>query len=489
VLFNSFPFILILLPFLIAVYQLVASNGARQLQLRFLLFISSCLFIAVADWLSLVALLISVGLNFQLLRLLAATKFARYRNVILCVGIVFNLSYIGVFKYANFLLGTLGFVLDRDFAAFGVTLPLAISFYTFQLIALLVDTWRERRDCPDASVITLFTAFFPQLIAGPIVRFDEVKEDLMELKAIKLQNFASGMSIFAIGLFKKTAIADNLAPFANRFFDAVNVGATPNLLEAWGGALLYTFQIYFDFSGYSDMAIGLALIFGIHLPMNFYSPYKADSIIEFWRRWHITLSRFLRDYLYISLGGNRHGILGRWRNVVITMLLGGLWHGASWNFVLWGGLHGLLISLNHAARNLSLSLPKPIAWGLTFVLIVATWVIFRTSDIGDAERIYAGMLGLNGIVLPERLAPLFGGLAQTVHFIEFGSSELLRLQAVPIIVLAAFIGLSMPNTEQYFREGGMSSSLTVRHAAIAGLAGGCGLFGIHQAVEFVYFRF
>lgn len=474
---------------LIAVYQLLASNGARQIQLRYLLFISSCLFIALADWLSLAALLISVALNFRLLRVLAAPKFNQYRNVILCVGILFNLSYIGVFKYADFFMGTLGFILSRDVAALGVALPLAISFYTFQLLALLVDTWRERRDCPDASVITLFTAFFPQLIAGPIVRFDEVKNDLMELKAIQLHNLATGMSIFAVGLFKKTAIADSLAPFANKFFDAVSVGATPTFLEAWGGALLYTFQIYFDFSGYSDMAIGLALIFGIHLPMNFYSPYKAESIIEFWRRWHITLSRFLRDYLYISLGGNRRGILGRWRNVFITMLLGGLWHGASWNFVLWGGLHGALISLNHAARKLGLSCPKSIAWGVTFVLIVTTWVIFRASDIDDAERIYAGMLGLNGIVLPERLAPLFGGLAQTMHFIEFGSSELFRLQAIPIIILAAVIGLCMPNTEQYFRGGGELSSLTMHHAAIAALAGGCGLFGIHQAVEFVYFRF
>lgn len=279
-------------------------------------------------------------------------------------------------------------------------------------------------------------------------------------------------------------------PCIATFFHAVANGSAPALLEAWGGVLLYTFQIYFDFSGYSDMAIGLAWMFGISLPANFLSPYKARSIIEFWRRWHMTLSRFLRDYLYIPLGGNRHGPIVRWASVFVTMLLGGLWHGASWNFVLWGGMHGICIAGNHAFRGLGFRIPSQVGWCLTFLAIVISWVLFRTTEFEHAMRIYAGMAGLNGIVLPLRFADELAWMQSVMPGVRFASSELLKLTAATILAFAAGVTFLLPNTEETFRPAGqwrqvIPGSWAVRYA----LLGLFGFIAIHNAQEFIYFRF
>ena len=237
------------------------------------------------------------------------------------------------------------------------------------------------------------------------------------------------------------------------------------------------------------MAVGLALLFGIRLPANFYSPYRATSIIEFWHRWHMTLSSWLRDYLYIPLGGNRGGGFSRWRNVFITMMLGGLWHGASWNFVLWGGFHGILIAGNHAARSLGIRTGAALGWTLTFFVVVLGWVIFRTTDLDAAMRIYSGLLGLNGIVLPARFEILFGELFENLTSVAFGSSELVRIPAAVFCAFSGVIALLFPNSEQLFREREISAVLTTRTALVAGVIATFGMFGIHQAVPFVYFRF
>ena len=245
----------------------------------------------------------------------------------------------------------------------------------------------------------MFVVFFPQLIAGPILHHDELIPQLHKLKnfVFSQKNFAYGITIFSLGLSKKVLIADNIAPWANRVFsNASNVG----FVEAWIGALSYTFQLYFDFSGYSDMAIGLGLMFNICLPINFDSPYKAESISDFWHRWHITLSNFLRDYLYIPLGGSRKGELCRYGNLIITMLLGGLWHGAGWQFILWGGLHGIYLSINHWWRKLKKSLPSSLAWVITFIAIIYSWVVFRAVTLHDALEIIRAMSGMKGIALP-----------------------------------------------------------------------------------------
>jgi alginate O-acetyltransferase complex protein AlgI len=486
-LFNSYEFLLLFLPVTAILYQVLACNTQQKWPLQAFMSLASLVFIAVGSLVSLALLLVSLAANYGLLRWLAATDGGWPRRRIMIAAVSFNLCFLGVFKYADFLAQSVSWLARAEIPLFEIVLPLAISFYTFEFITLIVDSWRTRQPCPPPQEVALFVTVFPHLIAGPILRWDEMRDNLRALAPISAANLAIGLSIFAVGLFKKTVIADSLAPIANTFFAAVEKGSTPTLFEAWGGTLAYTFQIYFDFSGYSDMAIGLARIFGIALPANFLSPYKATSIIEFWRRWHITLSRFLRDYLYVPLGGNRQGPFRRWVNVAITMLLGGLWHGASWNFALWGGLHGILIAGNHAARGAGLRLPRPLAWTATFLLVVIAWVLFRTHDLSAAERIYAGMIGAQGIILPERLGPVLGPLLG--GWVRFESSDLLRLPSLFIIAGAAVVAFAAPNVEQVFRSGVLARLMTPLRAALLGAIGAIGLFGIPQAVQFVYFRF
>jgi D-alanyl-lipoteichoic acid acyltransferase DltB (MBOAT superfamily) len=321
----------------------------------------------------------------------------------LIAGVSLNLAVLGYFKYANFLIDNVAALTGARLTLDAVVLPLGISFITFQKIAYLVDV--HRRATVERSFLrfALFVSFFPQLIAGPIVHHQEVMPQFARAQSGRWQGLAVGAVLFVLGLFKKVVIADTLAIEASGIFNAVaHHGLHPMLLQSWVGVTCYTFQIYFDFSAYSDMAVGLAWMFGIRMPMNFASPYQADSIVDFWRRWHITLSRFLRDYLYVPLGGNRHGEAKRYRNVFLTMLLGGIWHGAGWTFVLWGALHGTLILLNHAwteqvTRRWGFALPRAVAWPLTFAAVAACWVAFRADSLAAAGTVYAGIFGLNGV--------------------------------------------------------------------------------------------
>ncbi len=272
------------------------------------------------------------------------------RDAWLVGGVVMNLAVLGVCKYADFAADTLAELLGTAHHPFGIVLPLGISFFTFQKISYLVDLRRGDRHVYGLLEFAAFVTFFPQLIAGPLVRHNEIIPQfaLPPRRPGVWENLSRGAALFLIGLAKKAAVADTVAQVCDPMFARVAAGAHPSLAEAWAAAGTYTLQIYFDFSGYSDMAIGLALMFGFRLPLNFAAPYRAASIREFWRRWHITLSRFLRDYLYIPLGGNRAGRARQAANVVATMLLGGLWHGAAWTFVAWGGLHGLALAANSA---------------------------------------------------------------------------------------------------------------------------------------------
>jgi alginate O-acetyltransferase complex protein AlgI len=486
--FNSFSFILIYLPILIITYQLSVIYLDNKKLLPIILFVSSCIFIHMAGVFNLLLLLFSLATNIGFLQLLASSKDERKRKYLLILGVAFNLGFIGVFKYADLAIGTFNYSFGTDFGALELLLPLAISFYTFQLIALLVDFSKGDIVQPSMMKMSLFVSFFPQLIAGPIVRYNEVERELGGLRRISLTNFLTGTSIFFVGLFKKSVIADSLAPIANKFFGAVENGLDPSFFEAWVGVSAYTFQIYFDFSGYSDMAIGLAMIFGIKLPINFYSPYKATSIIEFWKYWHMTLSRFLRDYLYIPLGGNKGGYLGRWRNVFVTMLLGGLWHGASWNFVLWGGVHGLFIAVNHMFRRTGMAIPRFFSWAITFFALSLTWVLFRTTEVQAAGKIFSGMFGLNGIVLPKKFASIFGQDHLFFGILSFDHSDYMRFWIVSGIFCAAFIALRMPNTAQIFLER-KSDLFSAKIALFSATVGVLGLLNIFEAVEFVYFRF
>ncbi|MCG8440709.1 MAG: MBOAT family protein, partial [Caulobacterales bacterium] len=288
----------------------------------------------------------SIGANYLLGRAIGRTG----SRGLVALGVALNLAALGWFKYAGLFASALADLAALDITLDGVVLPLAISFFTFQQIAYLVDARTRGTGRTGFLDYALFVAFFPQLIAGPIVHHRDVVPQFAGpgFARFERSDVAFGLALFSIGLAKKVLIADGLAPLADGAFAASAAGEPLASADAWAGVLAYSFQIYFDFSGYSDMALGLARIFGVRLPMNFNSPYKARSIVEFWRRWHITLSRFLRDYLYIPLGGNRRGGLARYRNLFIVMLLGGLWHGAAWTFVVWGGIHAVALIAERA---------------------------------------------------------------------------------------------------------------------------------------------
>ncbi len=375
---------------------------------------------------------------------LAGVWIGRWRDtrrgrLVLTFGIAANLALLAYYKYYNFLVDLVADLTPLAPETARIVLPLAISFFTFQQIAFLVDRWKGLCKPLNLGEYFLFVCFFPQLIAGPIVHHREMLGQFRRLRRIRMRwvDVSIGLTILAIGLFKKVVIADSVSRTVIPLFGAVAGGRELSFAEAWAAALAYAVQIYFDFSGYSDMAIGSARLFGIRLPLNFHSPYKAGSITEFWRRWHITLSRFLRDYLYIPLGGNRRGTTRRYGNLMVTMLLGGLWHGAGWTFVVWGGLHGLFLCVDHFWKHLRKvrgwpAMPRVLGWALTFIAVTFAWVLFRAENFASATSMLASMCGLNG---------LGGWPPATEEVIK--SSRALRF--IPWLLLA-FI---LPNTQQF----------------------------------------
>lgn len=403
-LFNSYIFIFVFLPVVLAVYCFVRRYPERTWTIAWLVLAS---FVYYAWWKPqfLLLLLVSIMVNAGFGKVLCGGRLSRVASqAVLATGILFNLSVLGYFKYAGFFVENLNDWFGAGFSVPKIILPLGISFITFQKIAFLVDAHRGQVRDFSFPNFALFVSFFPQLIAGPIVHHAEVMPQFANKPSAekRLDDFAVGLSIFCVGLFKKVVIADALAVHANAGFDVLKAGQTLDFASAWIAVLAFSFQLYYDFSGYSDMAVGLARLFGIRFPANFHSPYKATGIIEFWRRWHITLSRFLRDYLYIPLGGNRHGALCRYLNLAVVMLLGGFWHGANWTFVAWGAVHGGMLAINHAWSNLRISNWAFVSSGparatfvmLTFFAVTLAWVPFRAESIGDAGRMLATLFPL-----------------------------------------------------------------------------------------------
>jgi D-alanyl-lipoteichoic acid acyltransferase DltB (MBOAT superfamily) len=332
------------------------------------------------------------------------------KKSLLIFGITANLGLLGYFKYYDFLINNFNLIFDSSIPSLNLLLPLAISFFTFQQIAYLVDSYRGETSEYDFLNYALFVTFFPQLIAGPIVHHAEMMPQFAsKWNLVKnYKNIATGLFIFAIGLFKKIVIADTFADWASLGFDQAPI---LNLFEAWATSLSYTFQLYFDFSGYTDMAIGAALLFNIKLPINFNSPYKSLDIQDFWRRWHITLSRFLRDYIYIPLGGNRKGVFKTYNNILATFILGGIWHGAGWTFIFWGFLHGMALVIHRFWTGYGYKIPKVIAWLITFNFVNLSWVFFRAEQWDDAIKVIKGMFGFSGIVITDRREKLLSFLS------------------------------------------------------------------------------
>lgn len=424
-LFHSPEFIFFFLPTVLALFFVCQLFGGRKLILTVLI-IASLFFYGWWNPVYLWVILGSVITNFGLAHVLGGGASRFWRMFALVIGMLANLGVLGYFKYASFLVGNLGVAMNTGWTLTSVALPLAISFFTFQQIAFLIDTYRRGSQPYSLLDYGLFVTFFPQLIAGPIVRHNELLPQFDRFgrgradRRMLSRNVAIGATLFIIGLFKKLVLADGFAEFAIPVFNAADAGFALTAFVAWKGALAYALQLYFDFSGYCDMAIGLARFFGIVLPVNFDSPYKAVNLIEFWKRWHATLSRFLRDYLYIPLGGSRQGSFNHHRNIFITMVLCGVWHGAGWNFIVWGAMQGLFLNLNVAWRAFRRKvlhhdsgsetwLGLSISRALTFGSFVLGLVVFRTTTMAGSLAMYRAMFGLD---LPPRFD---GGGADLSH--------------------------------------------------------------------------
>jgi D-alanyl-lipoteichoic acid acyltransferase DltB (MBOAT superfamily) len=390
---------------------------------------------------------------------------------------VSNVALLGYFKYTDFLIQNVNMVFDTSIPLFHLALPLAISFFTFQQIAYLVDSYRGETAEYDFLNYALFVTFFPQLIAGPIVHHKEMMPQFAsKWNLVKnYKNIVLGIFIFSIGLFKKVVIADGFSVWATAGFDTAT---TLNLFEAWVTSLSYTFQLYFDFSGYTDMAIGTALLFNIKLPINFNSPYKAVDIQDFWRRWHITLSRFLKDYIYIPLGGNRKGSFRTYTNLLATFIIGGIWHGAGWTFVFWGFLHGMALAIHRFWKSIGMNIPKVLAWFITFNFINIAWVFFRAKEWEDAIKVLTAMFDL-----PKSLT--FNISSYRSYFHDILVNVLGSIQTILYIVGAFVLVLFFKNSNAIRKDFKVTSITTVMIALLSIIS----ILHLSQKSEFLYFNF
>ena len=465
-LFSSLEYILLFFPFTLLLY-FGAGRLGRTAPLAVLM-AASLFFYAYWKPIYLPLLLASIGINYAIGEGIRGAATLFWRRLLLWVGVLGNVALLGVFKYYNFFAGLTG----ADLPRIGWELPLGISFYTFVQIAYLVDCWKQKVPRTSPLEYGLFVTYFPHLIAGPIVHHSDLMPQFFEERTRHFlsENFARGLFLFALGLVKKTLIADNLSGAVGIVFDDA---ANLSLFEGWVGALAYTFQLYFDFSGYSDMALGASLMMNIHLPQNFESPYKSAHITEFWRRWHMTLSRWLRDYVYIPLGGNRGSTLSTYRNLFLTFVVGGIWHGAGFTFLLWGVAHGAALVVHREFQRRGGRLPRGLAVALTFLFTMLCWVLFRARSLEDAGKVFWAMLGANGLVLGEFWGfPNFGKLFPFTLF---------------FCAVAAVIAFAAPHSTELTRR----FRPTPAWAAALALLLFCGLVSANTVIsqEFLYFDF
>ncbi len=496
-LFNSYQFIWLFLPVVLAGFFITARY--RQEAAALWLALSSLFFYGYWDISYVPLLLISIAANYQIGKQISGAieqQAARRAKTWLILGLAFDLGLLAHYKYTNFFLDNWIALTGSNLSLPNIILPLGISFFTFTQIAYLADCHKGIVKERNPVHYLLFITYFPHLIAGPILHHKQMMPQFARADTYRIsqENIAVGLTIFAIGMFKKMAIADPLANFAGPVFA---VSKHPGLLatsEAWLGALAYCLQLYFDFSGYSDMAIGLSRLFGIKLPLNFNSPYKSTNIIDFWRRWHMTLSQFLRDYLYITLGGNRLGKSRRYINLMITMLLGGFWHGAGWTFIVWGALHGIYLTINHMFReffpesqNASLFSTRAratIGWLLTMLGVVVAFVIFRAASMHDALTILQAMAGLSSAADGE----------QVISILKHADD------GRDYVLLAGLIALFAPNTQEIMSRFQPASDATPSNtrwqwrphpllALLTALVLSYSIVNIGQVSEFLYFQF
>ena len=458
-LFNSLEFIYIFLPVTLALFYLASRFRLLKLS-QFILLAMSCLFYGYWKVAYFLLILFKIVTN-QALAILLERKKSKF---VLWFGIIFNLGLLCYFKYYNFFIDIANDFSPLQALHINVTIPLGISFYTFTQLTYLVDLYQGKARYYGIAPYSLFVVFFPHLIAGPIVHYSQMMPQFNRLRTYISQqrNFFLGIFFFVMGLFQKVVIADSMNPI-------VDVGFTNahllTFIEAWSALLAYAMQIYFDFAGYSNMAIGLGLFFNIRFPMNFNSPYQAVSLIDFWRRWHMTLSRFLREYLYIPLGGNRRGDLRTYRNLLITFLIGGFWHGAAWTYILWGAYHGALLAINHFLEKIGLKVSN--IWGrsITFFFVIYGWVFFRAKNMTNARDMTKALFGLRGLSLTD-------------HYFVW------KYQCF-IIAAALVIALFLPNTEAWAKRVKPSLRWGLLFAVIFVV----NILFLNQESVFLYFQF
>jgi len=479
VLFNSYEFIFLFLPITFFGFFWLGRLPQKHYA-TFWLVLASFAFYGYWDYRYVPLLFASILFNYLVGQRIEQTHAKSW----LIFGIVINVILLGYFKYTDFFLTTANDVVGTSFDLPHIVLPLGISFFTFTQTGYLIDAYRG--EARNHSFVTYceFVTIFPHLIAGPILNHKDMMPQFVAERTFRIDyhNIALGLTIFIMGLFKKVVIADRLSPWVADVFSHTD---TITLLEAWIGALAYTFQLYFDFSGYSEMAIGLGLMFNLKLPVNFNSPYQARSIIDFWRRWHMTLGLWVREYLYIPLGGNRHGEWAKMRNLFVSMLIIGLWHGAGWTFVFWGAMHGVALMVNHQWRRLNIALPNVMNWGMTFLCVTLLWVFFRAENFHDAWNVIYAMAGGNGFALPAGggIERLLGGLA--IPFKKWTISVGSLPKMLGTLFLLFVIIVKMKNTIEYAK----TFRANKRWLLVAVLFAFLALCRMNSNTEFLYFQF
>jgi D-alanyl-lipoteichoic acid acyltransferase DltB (MBOAT superfamily) len=484
-LFNSHAFIFLFLPITFAIY-FVLNRRKLILVAKTWLVLASLFFYGYWNAVYVPLLLGSLLFNYAVGSILiqkrsrpAPTRF------MLILGIAGNLSLLAYFKYMDFFITNINAISSLNLKLLHITLPLGISFFTFTQIAYLVDMARgTARECSLLNY-ALFVTFFPRLLVGPIVRYQEMMPQFDALRNyfLSYKHIAQGLTLFFLGLFKKVAIADSLAEWAKAGYDHA---ASLALIEAWMTSLSYTLQLYYDFSGYTDMALGAALLFNIKLPVNFNSPYRSLTIQEFWRRWHMTFSRFIRDYIYIPLGGSRVSEPRILLNILSTFFLVGLWHGAGWTFVIWGLLHGAALVVFHLWQKTPFRLPRFLSWLITFNFINAAWVFFRAQTFFDAIKVLKAMAGLTGIVLPEKLVHHFAALKQ--YGMQFGdvlTTMRWSERTFGCLIVCFFLAVFFKNSNEIAER----LKPTWRAAAVLSVISVYAIFSLRKVNEFIYFNF
>lgn len=480
-LFNSYEFIFLFLPITLIIYFWLNKYNKNRLAKTWLV-IASLYFYSYFHKSYLILITVSILVNYYIGQKLSDDKYnVIQRKMFLIMGIVFNLGGLGYFKYYDFFVSNINIVLGINLPLLHILLPLGISFFTFQQLSFVIDSYKRYHLSYDFLDYCLFVTFFPQLIAGPIVLPTEMLSqfEAEENKKINWENMNKGLYIFSIGLAKKVIIADTIANFANAGFDMMD---KLNFIEAWLTSISYTLQLYFDFSGYCDMAMGIGLMFNIVLPANFNSPYKSTNIQEFWKRWHMTLGRFMTNYLYIPLGGNRKGEVKTLRNLFIVFLASGIWHGAGWNFVIWGMLHGVCILVHRVWKNSGKKLNKLLGWFITMNLVNIFWIFFRAETVSDAMKVIKGMFDVNNLYYLLTYLNKLGSLTREYRNLLNSNSYFGNKIDLLIIFIAIIIGYLVDFNIKNFS---LNNKTMTKISFLLFIS----ILTLNKVSEFIYFNF